>query len=85
MTVADSIAKATSDLPPDKQQEVLDFVEFLAQRTAVPSQNQAPTMDSVKQALAAAAGIWKDRTDLPEDSAQAAQMFRDRAMNRGSL
>ena len=33
MTIADSVAMATSSLPPDKQREVLDFVEFLAQRS----------------------------------------------------
>jgi len=85
MTVADSIAQATSSLPPEKQREVLDFVEFLAQRTAMPSQGQTPSIDSVKQALSASAGIWKDRTDLPEDSAQAAQVLRERAMNRSGL
>jgi hypothetical protein len=82
MTIADSVAIATSSLPPEKQREVLDFVEFLAQRTAGSTQVPAPSMDSVKQALASAAGIWKDRADLPEDSAQAAQVLRERATRR---
>jgi hypothetical protein len=83
MTVAESIARASSSLPPDKQQEVLDFVEFLAQRRPNNS-GGAASLDSVKQALAASAGIWKDRTDLPDDSAQAAQSLRERATNRGT-
>ncbi len=82
MTVADSIARATSSLPPEKQQEVLDFVEFLTQRSSPPPQGQLPSMEAVKQALSASAGIWKDRTELPQDSAEAAQMLRDRATER---
>jgi hypothetical protein len=79
MTVAESIASATSDLPPDKQQEVLDFVEFLKQRNAA-APAQAPSKEAVRKALAAAAGIWQNRTDLPEDSVQTADLLRQRAM-----
>ena len=82
MTIADSVAMATSSLPPDKQREVLDFVEFLAQRSGRSAQGPVADIEAVKQALAGAAGIWKDRTDLPEDSAQAAQVLRERAMKR---
>jgi Protein of unknown function (DUF2281) len=30
MTIAEAVIEKLRDLPPDKQQEVLDFVEFLA-------------------------------------------------------
>ena len=83
MTVAESIVKSASDLPPDQQQEVLDFVEFLKQRNAAATPGQAPSKETVRKALAAAAGIWQNRTDLPDDSVQAADLLRQRAMQRG--
>lgn len=32
MNVSEQVAKLCQDLPPDKQEEVLDFVEFLVSR-----------------------------------------------------
>jgi hypothetical protein len=83
MTVAETIKQKAETLAPDKQLEVLDFVEFLERRNGA-HRSQHSTTESVKQAIASAAGIWKDRTDLPEDSAQAAQRLRDRAAQRGT-
>ncbi|HJY82159.1 MAG TPA: DUF2281 domain-containing protein [Candidatus Binatia bacterium] len=34
MSVSEQIAKLSQDLPPEKQTEVLDFVEFLVSRQA---------------------------------------------------
>jgi len=83
MTVADIIKQKSEALPPDRQREVLDFVEFIGQKTAPASATpERPSIDAVKEALAAGAGIWQDRTDLPADSAQAAQLLRDRATER---
>jgi hypothetical protein len=36
MTTWEIVAEKTKNLPPDKQQEVLDFVEFVRGRTPVP-------------------------------------------------
>jgi len=48
MTTVDLIVDKAKDLPPDKQQELLDFAEFLRAR-ALP-----------KKPLKSSAGLWKD-------------------------
>jgi Protein of unknown function (DUF2281) len=56
MTLLEQIEKQLSDLPPEKQQEVLDFIAFLQQR--------ANTSQPVKQRSLkkhAAFGSWKNR------------------------
>lgn len=82
MTVAETIKQKAEALPPDQQQEILQFVEFVSARSSAGFQGEKPTLESVKKALAAAAGIWTDRTDLPQDSAEAAEVLRERAMSR---
>lgn len=37
MTIPERIAELTSELPPEKQAEVLDFVEFLRTRRPAPA------------------------------------------------
>jgi hypothetical protein len=48
MNVPEQVAKLCQGLPPDKQEEVLDFVEFLVSR-------QMPTSWTVEQRQAAVA------------------------------
>jgi len=80
MTVAEVVKRKIEALAPEQQQEVLQFVESITSRQA--KGQDKPNLQSLREALAEAAGIWKDRTDLPEDSAQAAQILRERAMKR---
>jgi len=83
MTIGEIIKQKADALPPDRQREVLDFVEFIGQKIGSTAASKDDlSLESVKQALAAGAGMWQDRTDLPQDSAQAAQLLRDRAMDR---
>jgi hypothetical protein len=48
MTTVELIIEKAKDLPADKQQELLDFAEFLRQRT------------EAKAPLRSAAGMWED-------------------------
>lgn len=48
MGVAELIAKKLNVLPPDKQREVLDFVDFLSQRAARRQERRDPL------------GLWAD-------------------------
>jgi hypothetical protein len=51
MTIAERIVASVKGLPPEKQQEVLDFVEFLAQRQAhgQPLEKEGATPESLEQ------------------------------------
>jgi hypothetical protein len=43
MSIAEQIAEITAALPPDRQREVLDFVEFLkARETPAPAEARRP-------------------------------------------
>jgi hypothetical protein len=44
-----------------------------------------PTADATAPAVAThpAVGMWKDRTDLPDDSVEASKVLRERLMQRG--
>ncbi len=84
MTIAEVVKQKTEALDPDEQQRVLHFVESLGELKQASGQRPKSTLDAVNKALAAAAGIWKDRTDLPEDSVEASQLLRQRIMQRGS-
>ncbi|NPV87415.1 MAG: DUF2281 domain-containing protein [Anaerolineae bacterium] len=57
MTLLDQIQQRLSQLPPDKQKEVLDFVTFLQRSTS--SKAKAHKTRSLRQH--AAFGSWKER------------------------
>lgn len=61
MNLEQAILKKLRDLPPDKQQEVLDFAEFLHQKV------------TPKRPLRSVKGLWADlKVDITEeDIAQA--------------
>jgi hypothetical protein len=74
MTIADTVREKTEQLPPEKQQMVLRYVESIAVTST-----QERSAEGLRAALEAVRGIWADRTDLPEDSVAAAQVLRERA------
>jgi hypothetical protein len=87
MTAAQYVAKAAASLPPEKQQEVLDFIEFLKTRKSPSTKSQhkpltAAQLKKLHPAVRAIAGMWKDRTDLPKDGAAASMVLRRRLMGR---
>jgi hypothetical protein len=56
MTLLEQIEKQLSVLPPEKQEEVMDFIAFLQQRTGV-----LPPAKRVSLKEHAAFGSWKQR------------------------
>ena len=40
-SIAERVREVTETLPPEKQAEVLDFAEFLRDRSALPSEGEA--------------------------------------------
>jgi hypothetical protein len=61
MTIEQQVVEKLRDLPPEKQKEVLDFVEFLKQK------------NGTKEPLRSLRGLWKDLNIeiTEEDIAQA--------------
>jgi Protein of unknown function (DUF2281) len=47
MSIEQTILEKLRQLPPDKQQEILDFTEFLHQRSTLPSASQKPKWQMV--------------------------------------
>ena len=80
MTLAEALARATQ-LPPEKQAEVADFVEFLLART------KADTADTAADADVAAAGLslrddpfiglWADRPEMADSASYIRQLRRN--------
>lgn len=64
MGVAQKIAELAALLPPSKQAEVLDFVEFLAARAAAEGAEVAVWSDSAFKAVAIR-GLLSDDVDDP--------------------
>lgn len=49
LSIVEAVAAKMNQLPPEKQQEVLDFVEFLAQKTELPKSIWEKIADRVAQ------------------------------------
>ncbi len=64
MGIAEKIALLTSRLPPDRQAEVLDFVEFLAVREAGRGSSMAFWTDEAFSILSLS-GLTEHETDDP--------------------
>ncbi|MBE9008960.1 DUF2281 domain-containing protein [Pseudanabaenaceae cyanobacterium LEGE 13415] len=81
-----AIAKLKA-LSPERQQEVLDFIEFLQQKdqskTTDSSSNQTTSLDDAKSDWSSDPffGIWRDRADLTDSSAWVKQI-RQQHWNR---
>jgi hypothetical protein len=88
MTVAESVAKVTASLPPEKQQEVLDFVRLLKERKGARARVGQKGLTAAERkklhpAVRAIAGIWKGRKDLPKDPVKAVKVLRSRMKSKG--
>ena len=76
MGVAQKIAEIAATLPPAKQAEVLDFVEFLASRAGgAPASSAAEWTDAEFQELALRA--LHDGDDVPVTYERAERLVRD--------
>ncbi|MBE9229685.1 DUF2281 domain-containing protein [Phormidium sp. LEGE 05292] len=64
MSIEEAILEKVRVLPPEKQQEVLDFAEFLAQKIEV-------TNSSIKGSFQDEpfVGIWREREEMSDSSA----------------
>lgn len=64
MSIEEAILVHVRVLPPEKQQEVLDFAEFLAQKVGV-------TNSSIKGSLRGEpfVGIWQEREEMSDSNA----------------
>lgn len=56
MTLQDQIQKQISQLPPEKQVEVLDFIAFLLQRSSIPPRSKRQPLKKHR-----AFGSWRKR------------------------
>jgi hypothetical protein len=71
-SIAERVREVTETLPPEKQAEVLDFAEFLRDRSALPSEGEAARKARLRSerfgALRAAFTIASDfDAPLPEE------------------
>lgn len=69
-SIEQRLLEAVAILPPAQAHEVADFAEFLANR-------ERGRTGSAHNALDDSFGVWRDRTDLPDDSAQLVREMRD--------
>ncbi len=71
MVTLEKIIEMIAQLPPDKQEEVADFVEFLSRKQAPP---QTPSRPLTDEPLF---GLWKDREDM-RDSVDYVRRLREK-------
>lgn len=67
MMKQEEIWRQLSTLPPEAQQQVIDFIAFLQARYA--SSRVSKTAKRTKLASEPFVGIWRDREDLQDSSA----------------
>ena len=85
MTIAEEIKSRVDTLRPNQQLALLSLLDTMG-----PPPKAKPRVRGKRRsrqvgfaaALRAAAGIWKGRTDLPCDSAEASMVLRRRLMRR---
>ena len=82
MTLPESIARQSAALSPEKQREVLRFVESLRRSRRRPARRGGRGLRGVHSALAPVVGIWAGRSDLPGDAVEAVKTLRQRSAER---
>jgi hypothetical protein len=79
MTLAEALARA-AQLPPEKQAEIADFVEFLLDRASAETANDfgsrgAAAGDSLKDDPFI--GLWADRSEMADSAAYIRQLRKN--------
>ena len=82
MTLSESIARQSAALPPEKQREILRFVEALQRARRRPARRVVQRLRGVHSALKPVVGIWAGRNDLPPDAVEAVKTLRQRSAER---
>ena len=83
MTLTESIARQSAELPPKAQREVLRFVRSLSRAQSRPRKKPGGgSLRGVHPALKPVVGIWADRGDLPGDAVEAVRLLRRRSAER---
>jgi hypothetical protein len=85
MTIGDLVKETVDALPVQEQRKALALVRKLRPRTAIrkPVSKSKSLVAEVDAAISEAAGIWKNRADLPKDSVTVSRSLRRRLMRRG--
>lgn len=76
MTIEESIIEKLRELPLEKQQEILDFTDFLVQKVQAERHTAA-----VNWQADPCIGMWKDRSDIQDSTAWVRQL-RQQEWNR---
>lgn len=76
MSIEQAILEKVRSLPADKQQEILDFAEFLVQKSQI-----ATTSTKIDWQNSPAIGMWQDREEM-QDSTGWVQNLRRQEWNR---
>jgi len=87
MTLVDQITHAAESLAPKQRREALAMLRaFRAVEKPISPEKRATrkTLGKARKAIAAAKGMWRDRSDLPADTIEASLELRRRAMRRGA-
>ena len=82
MSVIEQIEREVRAIPAGKRREALRLIRGLKS----PSKGKRAgrkTLGAAREAMGAAKGMWRGRTDLPADSVAASVELRRRVMERG--
>lgn len=81
MSILEEAQKQLSILPPEKQREALDFIEFLAEKTrsTQPVATDAERKERIRKAFAALAEL-KTFADIPDPIEWQRQIRKDRPL-----
>jgi hypothetical protein len=69
MTIEEAILVKLRELPPEKQQELLDFADFLVQKLQTESDRVGVAWQNDP-----GIGMWKDRSDMENSTAWVRQL-----------
>ncbi len=76
MTIEEAIIEKLRELPPEKQQEILDFADFLLHKAQT-----ARLVTQVNWQTDPCIGMWKDRSDM-QDSTDWVRQLRQQEWNQ---
>lgn len=91
MTIGEIVKEAVDTLPKTMQLQALTYILGLKKSEPSPklirlkrttAEKTQPVVSELDAAINDAAGIWKNRTDLPKNSVAASRVLRRRLMRR---